>query len=842
MHQIFCVTGKVMDNISIYTEQHPASSTRIIQNPDGVSQLSCRYSIGVIEGMYRNIPALVCDGFMNDEKWIIVSLNTGFNNLKYVESVAVLGANDEKQAEGWARQYFGIPMGAAHACAMASASAQALQMYLDNPASGEHYPIRGSALNKFENMVSLSPIKWAGDQLVTPLLAKLLHEMGTLDTEGQLLDPINATDLPILVNELGGVYSEYDALIVDYGKMDLLGQRLNAAMARESVGDIKPVNMTQTKPFKRNGVSNVAMVFELSDGQSVTIVFHNPDATPNKLAAKDTMTSWKWMLNKRDVTAAISPKEGENVQLPILAKRILTLVSKNSARFLRANAAKGGQAQELQEITDRIATKQTDLEVVLGEIKSLESQIDEVGKAPKTSAVDKDLSQVVEDVAKESDEVTTKQERADELSTTQQTDEAQPIVLTGKELGDFPDTPEGEKDFRAAAKVILMAMRKDPIFCDALSVDVDIVREGVNKITSMSADNRKLELVAGIRSLIKSAIFVKETKPYSSDEQDIVAYHIMRNNVILAGVDLQVRFVIKEKNDGHFQYDYTVHGEDSIFDSISTNEKALQLSKALTTNYKSGDQLESILLAGSRPDVLTHAQILSEFDSAVNNDEYILNMFIVGEDDKAVVEDKPLSVAELNQKAFDGVSGVLKAKYGWTDNQKSFSGLQPSGDINPDGNVIISVREGNGMIAASIGNGMDRETNIAIEMLPQNNQNAESYEKVAKTLNGRVEDYVLAKRAELQDQKPKPIIEPTPDAPKDESIIQDETVPTIEDAPIEPVVDPDTDYLNQVIDGTISVDDVDMDKIIAIGEKDETNQLFIDALAVIEKALDEATA
>ncbi|QOJ22956.1 MAG: hypothetical protein HRU78_04260 [Gammaproteobacteria bacterium] len=37
----------------------------------------------------------------------------------------------------------------------------------------------------------------------------------------------------------------------------------------------------------------------MSDGQTVSIFFHNPDTTPNKLTPADELISWKWLLNKR---------------------------------------------------------------------------------------------------------------------------------------------------------------------------------------------------------------------------------------------------------------------------------------------------------------------------------------------------------------------------------------------------------------------------------------------------------------------------------------------------------------------------------------------------------------
>jgi hypothetical protein len=54
-------------------------------------------------------------------------------------------------------------------------------------------------------------------------------------------------------------------------------------------------------------VANVGAIFEMSDSQKITVLFANPDSTPAKLSSDDVLTSWKWMLNKRDVTAILQP-------------------------------------------------------------------------------------------------------------------------------------------------------------------------------------------------------------------------------------------------------------------------------------------------------------------------------------------------------------------------------------------------------------------------------------------------------------------------------------------------------------------------------------------------------
>lgn len=404
-----------MRNTAIYTQLHAAHSSRIVKIDGADIEQYSQQSIGTINGQHRSLPAIVSSGVAPDDQWVIINLTDSrsghglhtvacsdeYMDGRYVGSVAVLGALDDAQAKIWALRQFGQAYGANSASVVRDVSPQAIKLLLDNPASAEGLAISSSTLRKFEGRVTLTDVIWNGGLLKSPERSvDLIHQMQILDTDSQLLDAMSASDMPMLLNELGAVEAEYDALIVEYGSGDgsgikLLMQRLNAAMHKASIGKVKPINVTTTKPFKRNGVTNVAVLFEFDDGQSITLVFHNPDSTPGKLTSSDILTSWKIMLNKRDVTAALSPKEGDNVQLPDLAKRILLVVEKNSARFQRANAKKTEDIAALGDAQARVESKKSILAGKLGEIDSLEKAIDGAARqatvAPQPTTTTTDL-------------------------------------------------------------------------------------------------------------------------------------------------------------------------------------------------------------------------------------------------------------------------------------------------------------------------------------------------------------------------------------------------------------------------------------------------------------------
>lgn len=374
----------MLRNLDIFKLETPSHTTRRVALANGGEAFPYSdLSVGRIEGFQRTIPALVSDGVADGDNWYVVNLIDASNGMsRYVQSVAVLGATSEDQARMWALKNIGLFVGANDAWNTAYTSTKVLKTYLNRPSTSvAMIAIRQSDLDTIAAQITDKPVVWDGSRLMSHDATSLLHELVKHDDEVMMMDAMTPSDLPILMLEMGGELAEYDALIVDYNRLDLLMNRLNTAMQKSSVGNVKPTNITQSKPFKKNGVTNVAALFEMSDGQSVTIVFHSPDNTPARLAPSDTLTSWKWMLNKRDISAAVSPKNGENVQMPDLARRILMVVEKNSARFIRANGNKAAQIQELTDTNTRIGQKQEALAGILAINKDLQKQIDEAGKS-----------------------------------------------------------------------------------------------------------------------------------------------------------------------------------------------------------------------------------------------------------------------------------------------------------------------------------------------------------------------------------------------------------------------------------------------------------------------------
>jgi hypothetical protein len=155
----------------------------------------------------------------------------------------------------------------------------------------------------------------------------------------------------------------------------------------------KPTDFTIGDPVKLRGTMQVPVLFAMDDGQAVTIWFHNPDTTPNKLMPLDELVSWKWLLNKKDVTIVVAPENGKELAPREVARRIMRLVARNSATFAKANERASERAAieaaldgEISELTSELASLQDRLDV------ARQSKADQEAEAARAAAAEAALS------------------------------------------------------------------------------------------------------------------------------------------------------------------------------------------------------------------------------------------------------------------------------------------------------------------------------------------------------------------------------------------------------------------------------------------------------------------
>lgn len=170
----------------------------------------------------------------------------------------------------------------------------------------------------------------------------------------------------------------FDALSVENKRLERTAQLLGNAFNRAS-GSLKVVEngIHISEPMRKNGTTNIAMMFEMTDGQTVSVLFHNPDTTPAKIKPDDVMISWKWLLNRKDITIVVAKEDGKDLPLPVVARRVMALVEKNTARFAKANANKAAETEELQ----RLQAEKDSKMARLAELNALAEQRKNGGKS-----------------------------------------------------------------------------------------------------------------------------------------------------------------------------------------------------------------------------------------------------------------------------------------------------------------------------------------------------------------------------------------------------------------------------------------------------------------------------
>lgn len=390
-----------------YRKLQSAHSNQTLTMLDGAqTQRYGRLERGVIQGDCRNMQVIIADekgfdglGFdatigSQDDSYAVVNLFDSVN--RYIDSVAIAGADDADHAIHLALSQFDY-LEPAYATLVANEGDGSFEPSFDSLCwesdtigklmnnrsqdRGHYLPIITQKMLVTEkNRVTHNDVLWDGVNLVSHEgdYSRLLVDIQKNDSHHELTAQFDMAGFlaNLDVTELG-----LDALMDTNNRLDLMKERLFRALAKQSVDGLSVTDAVLTKPFKKAGMANVAMQFNLSDGQTFTILFHNPDADPKKLSPQDTMVSWKWMLNKRDITAAVSPKNGENVQLAPLATRMMKVAKANSKRFAAAQSKKAQNQQALTDAQKEVDDKKARLDAINAHIAELQTELEKVGSA-----------------------------------------------------------------------------------------------------------------------------------------------------------------------------------------------------------------------------------------------------------------------------------------------------------------------------------------------------------------------------------------------------------------------------------------------------------------------------
>lgn len=228
-------------------------------------------------------------------------------------------------------------------------------------------------------------VRWDDQRMpVDDNLVDVVASLRRNDQGGQMMDAATMVDLVEYLSSDEGAM--LDAMVIEVQQFERKANQLLRVMQMAATG-VKPESVEVSKPFKNRGTTQLAMLFLMDDGQSVSIFFHNPDTTPNKLTPTDEMVSWKWVLNKKDVTITVAPEKGQDLNPREVARRIMKLVEKNSAKFIQANTNKAARDAQIEALKAAEAEKTGVLADLDKQIESLTAQLaaakDDPARVPK---------------------------------------------------------------------------------------------------------------------------------------------------------------------------------------------------------------------------------------------------------------------------------------------------------------------------------------------------------------------------------------------------------------------------------------------------------------------------
>lgn len=205
------------------------------------------------------------------------------------------------------------------------------------------------------------------------------------------------------------------------------------------------------------------------------------------------------------------------------------------------------------------------------------------------------------------------------------------IALTGKEFGEFPDTPEGKKELRAAAKTYLEGMRGQMVNCPVLGAKVEIRQRGIKETLAFSGNPKKLKLMHAIPQIIATATAaVREDNHKKAKKPFVEAYFFLKSTVELEGEQIALHVVIEQDDKGRLYYDLMVDPpkEKAMLDSSGVspdNYSGLPQEQDIASVSKGSPDNYSGLLLDSSVGQLSGAVMLDDVGGLV------LNLFLDGD-------------------------------------------------------------------------------------------------------------------------------------------------------------------------------------------------------------------
>ena len=177
-----------------------------------------------------------------------------------------------------------------------------------------------------------------------------------------------------------------EAVTAMYNRLDGKMKALTRVFGKYLPDNIKIMEYPSIGPDRKNGLfAYKTATFTFDDGQTVSILFHSPDNDPRRLQSDEMLIAYRWLLNKRDITATVSPENGRDLTLELMGRRMMQLVEANHDKFVAAQAKKDDQVKLLQDLESQQSALNADIDTVTqanaslsGDIELMDSRIAEL--------------------------------------------------------------------------------------------------------------------------------------------------------------------------------------------------------------------------------------------------------------------------------------------------------------------------------------------------------------------------------------------------------------------------------------------------------------------------------
>lgn len=207
-------------------------------------------------------------------------------------------------------------------------------------------------------------------------MADIFYNLRNDDSAPMLLESCTPEEADIRMNP--GADQVLEAVTAVYNRLDRTMSALVRVLNRYA-NTVQVVGAPFLGPNRKNNLfAYKTVTFTFSDEQTVSILFHSPGRDPLKFVPEDTLIAYRWMLNRRDITATVSPERGSDINLQTMARRIMQLVEENSQKFQERNAERKQEEERFNQLQEESAQVDSKVEALTQENADLSTRIEDI--------------------------------------------------------------------------------------------------------------------------------------------------------------------------------------------------------------------------------------------------------------------------------------------------------------------------------------------------------------------------------------------------------------------------------------------------------------------------------